>query len=843
MHNYIDQLWAKSNPYKSLLNHLIDTGSCAKVLMTMGCAQSAAKHMAHLTHSSVEQIIQFITYIASLHDIGKAHPEFQKKGVDLPQVEILNTMGVLNSIGSTSFRHEIYTKKVMKRIWKNTDFEQNDILEALLSILALHHQGKRGETVDIFPSNLEFWTSRQNELESILREVFLPDENFIKGCDHIDAFSMEAMSIIILADWLASGEHFEQLQYTDLRQYAELSERIAHQVVKSCGLENVNEKPSFVDFHHMWPEIPTDSMRPLQVKIDQLDFEKSALCLIEAPMGEGKTEAALFAATKIMKLSNKNGLYIALPTSATSNQMYDRVETLFRKHNIPKSRLLHSAAWLRDDQSEQYEVQSEDQQNFAEWLAPLRRGLLSQNAVGTIDQVMSSVLLLKYSVLRLLGLTNKVLILDEIHAYDAYMSTIIERLLEWCRALDIPVIMMSATLPETKKESFFRVYDANLTEKAEVAYPLVTTISQNGSLELHPIEKSYMNLTYYYHLVTSLGDSEAISDLAIAKILYGGCVCVLLNTVKSAQDVYKKVKSKIQSDTQVYLFHARFPAGKRVIIEENCVELFGKNIEKRPKKAILVCTQVVEQSLDVDFDAMITEIAPIDLLLQRSGRVHRHTRERPKLLEEANVYVLTPKNSDFGSTELIYHKLLLLRTQKYLKFHDSVAIPNEVRHAINEVYTNTIKPEEFGLFTEFSTMEEMNHWQAEGYALSTPNKEYFFAAERPEQSLFLYEDAENMVHQGAKTRIGPESARIAIVDQKTLNLVSQKYVSKMTAKALLAKTVSFNISTLGVKPVDIVEGSGLLKGCFFLPQDRPDSYLWGKNRLTIDAELGLISKE
>lgn len=190
-----------------------------------------------------------------------------------------------------------------------------------------------------------------------------------------------------------------------------------------------------------------------------------------------------------------------------------------------------------------------------------------------------------------------------------------------------------------------------------------------------------------------------IAARAISLTEHGGCVCVLMNTVKAAQEVYRILQTKLgdlgllAGDVTTLLFHARFTVGRRNEIEQQCLRLFGRDAgDHRPNRAILVATQVVEQSLDLDFDTMISELAPIDLLLQRAGRVHRHReRKRPEGLEEPVIHVLVPNetasedvNERYGLS--VYDSFLLYNTEQLLGKGVSVSVPKDVRGVIGQVY-------------------------------------------------------------------------------------------------------------------------------------------------------------
>ena len=836
-----DLLWAKSKPYKNLLEHMIDTGLCAQYLLQYGCAHSCLKQLISLSGLTEIEILHLVSYLAALHDIGKCHPEFQCKAPELKQVLELRETGKLKTSGSiTPFRHELYTREVLERVWKECHLVTKDYSEMLSCVLSMHHQGKSGRNARLLPSCKDFWHDMQSEIELQIRSLFNPRIPLLEHCLHSDAFAMIIMGIVILSDWIASGPHFESLHIESTMLYTASSKNAARIALADYGLLYCKPLPSYDDFCLMWPEIARSGIRPLQSTVESLSPLNSSLCLIEAPMGEGKTEAALYLAAQMVKYYDKKGIYVALPTAATSNQMHDRVNALFKTHNIASSRLLHSTAWLLDDYTKQKSIQSEDASSMAQWLAPLRRGLLSPNAVGTVDQAMTAVLQVKYGVLRLLGLTGKVLVIDEVHAYDAYMNTIIERLLEWCHALDIPVILLSATLTQAKRAQLLQAYGASIPSQLSEAYPLYTCVDNYGTTTEIPVGSTYMNCIYQFQLYPFLGDYQKTAQMAINISSNGGCLCVMLNTVNAAQVVYLILKDLVTPDTELSLFHARFTARRRQEIENECVRRFGKNAkEERPKKAILVCTQVVEQSLDVDFDYMITELAPIDLLLQRAGREHRHEQtKRPIGCETPIINVLVSNDTKYGATSAIYNDLLLNRTKYYLKEHSKIAVPAQMRDAINTVYSDIFNEEESEASARLVFSEQIQQGQAQGVILTSPNEDYFFGVEMDPQELFCQEDKESMFTQSAKTRIGSETTRIAILEPKTLQQAKQDCHNINMAREVLLQSVSIQSTSFGEPPATAWNGEGLLCGCLLLPTEPDGSAIWGKYRIRNSDEFG-----
>ena len=197
---------------------------------------------------------------------------------------------------------------------------------------------------------------------------------------------------------------------------------------------------------------------------------------------------------------------------------------------------MHGMAWLSQLNTAFYMKDEEECPERADWLQPMRRAMLAENGVGTVDQAMMAVLHIRYSCLRMLGLLGKVLLIDEVHAYDAYMYSILEKLLAWCRVLRIPVVMLSATLTEEKRMALMKAAGAKACNAAQ-AYPLITQV-RNGEL-------------YVISIVSLWNDPQRLADRALSKVDAGGCLCVMMNTVDDAQRVYRAIAER-QSGAQVH---------------------------------------------------------------------------------------------------------------------------------------------------------------------------------------------------------------------------------------------------------------------------------------------------
>lgn len=755
--DYDQWLWGKSAPFCSLSRHMIAVGACVMEYLGAESSKGIVMRLSEWMGLGEYETIHTCSYIASTHDIGKANPGFQPySGVSEGAYRVLN------------YRHEQYGAMRLKELWKRRSWSRRQI-SLLTAVIRVHHQGK-GMGDSEKPVSAE-WMALQDSLGARMWELFKPIDK-LPPFENADALGVLLSAVLILCDWVASSEGFGAEALPELED-AELLSALrvrARQVLRQYGLIGGEacaypRKPSF---SAMFPAIPIHGMRPLQSACETVGDCPAMLTIIEAPMGEGKTEAALYLAGRLCETFEKRGIYMALPTAATSNQMVDRVRHMLEAHQSGKARLLHSMAWLIDDRSLPAEVfETDDAPSAEDWLRPLRRGMLSENAVGTVDQAMAAALRIKYGFLRLAGLENKVLIIDEIHAYDLFMSTIIARLLEWCRALRIPVILLSATMQAQQKKKYLACYGIR-DVKTEEAYPLITQVSEAGQVRETKIIDVYMKGSFRF-IPRPLGsDPAAVAGYAIGRASGGGCICVMLNTVRQAQAVYRELKRR--GETQVMLFHARFTAKRRAEIEAQCIKVFGKG-GARPERMILVCTQVVEQSLDVDFDAMITQLAPMDLLLQRSGRVHRHgDNRRPAGMERPEIDVIVPESGStmdvdkrFRQIGGVYRPSVMKSTEQLLGQGRMVSVPEDVRMCVEEAYKDISDQEPNEAIQEM--MKDMySVTSAEGVLLVSPETDEFFA-ETPSvaNSLSLTDSNEDTFLHSARTRESDNSQRFAFL--------------------------------------------------------------------------------
>lgn len=699
-------LWAKSDPAHPLWMHLLDSAAVSLALPNPLVGYQWSDEQLAL--------------VVGLHDVGKADYCFQCQDNEL--WEKVKAAG-FPATDDARCRHERLSARYIRKKLEAASLPSRTASAIARAVLA-HHGYWVESSRDVHATYAKAQDDLCRMLETVLGVSELPNE---PPAD-LSAFGMRLAGHIVLSDWIASNDGFftdDRLKESESElDYFAKAKEVAQDWVARLGLHRFQRKDQAATI--------VETPRPLQ----KLLLEKTippGLVIIEAPMGEGKTEAAWILAEKwrAVGCGAGGGMYMALPTMATSDSLHRRYRDDYLAKVAPNGgvRLVHGMAWLRDDlepeKSPETGEPGDDRSAAAAWFRPTRRAMLAAHGVGTVDQAMLAGMHVRFGFLRLHGLCDRVLVIDEVHAYDAYMSAIIARLLQWCACLKIPVIMLSATLSARQRAAMLEAYGATGGDPGpDASYPLITHALPGQDARTLQAEASTSRTLKVESRPGLLGDAKETATLAADLVKDGGCCCVILNTVKQAQAVFKElvpeeVSGRKQSTTRkkgkpadepltkdhVLLFHARFTAADRQRITERVLELFGKDTAKRPERFILVATQVVEQSLDVDFDHMISEIAPIDLLLQRSGRLHRH-RVRD---DDPVLHVLVPEGTKerkarsgrmvngppFGASEFIYQRYPLLTTLALLSPSEEmsrieVELPGRFRPLIQDTYADTL---------------------------------------------------------------------------------------------------------------------------------------------------------
>jgi CRISPR-associated endonuclease/helicase Cas3 len=699
-------LWAKSGDAggHSLLGHMFDVAAVAELILEIE-SDATREWAARAFGLPSSKVNRWIAALVGLHDFGKSIPGFQNKW---PEGRVRDESNGLpfpvGSLGITD--HASASAALLKELLPSLGVPKPWMLGVLQAISA--HHGYNFAAREMLKPNPhlegpEWQITRKALLDTYWSTV---EPEGLPGCDDLSLASVAWLAgLTSVADWIASNHAWFPLgeRSDSVKGHFECAKGLAVDALLQIGWTSYRPlDASPLETTQLIQRIlqnATIHPRPLQVAGDDL-LQKAvgpSLLLVEAPMGEGKTELGYLAHLRLQAANQHRGMYIALPTRATGNAMFDRTISFLKAFPGDEHldiQLVHGGTMLNERVEHLREMYGEqgDDINSSAWFSQRRRALLSPYGVGTVDQALFATLNVKHHFVRLWGLSNRVVILDEVHAYDTYTSGLIEALLGWLKALGCSVVIMSATLPIERRNALLEAWGVQPNMIPDLRYPRIMLADERGvhgstfeSRSLPPIR------------VVPIDESvESLAARALECVAQGGCGAVIVNTVDRAQELYRKLKPSC-SGTALTLFHARFPANERAAIEATLMATFGK-AGNRPQQALLIATQVAEQSLDVDFDFLLTDLAPVDLVLQRAGRLHRHQRTRPAFHAQARLYVAGLNTGHLPNLketkwEFVYDPYILGRSWAFLSREPVLQLPADIDRLVQTVYGDTPLPE------------------------------------------------------------------------------------------------------------------------------------------------------
>jgi CRISPR-associated endonuclease/helicase Cas3 len=533
-------------------------------------------------------------------------------------------------------------------------------------------------------------------------------------------------AVVVLADWLASRSEFIRTRLlgvpaeagdSELLSFLESAVAVAGDEVDRAGLTRLQLRDgSFAEEFPEFDQGPNRLQQSLDTELPGV-VAGPGILLITEETGRGKTEAAWFAARILGEAAGTAGLAYLLPTMATSNAMETRLQKILDRRSCGEARLnlVHAMAWLRTLRGEKPEpvadVSDLDEmlKEVSDWLAKGRKTIHAPVCVATIDQALLSVLPLRHSAFRLLGFANKTIVIDEVHAFDAYVRGLLRGFLAWCGHLGVPVVLMSATLPRPIAHELVAAYlaEPELPEFT-VPYPGWAFFSRDmpkepkvrgvqvDDAERHSLEVDVLSCpTSDRGLERLPALKQALGPLCV-DFGHAAVICTTIDEAQQTRDELAAWVAEEDSDVDVMLLHAREPIHQRDSDTERIIEQFGK-VKPRPGRTIIVSTQVIEQSLDIDMDLIISDLAPFELLIQRAGRGHRHSknrRHRPSWAAAHRLVVLSPEGgADPQLPErwlYVYPEASLIRAQRLLLRESGAGIqyPEGVQRLVDEVYTD-----------------------------------------------------------------------------------------------------------------------------------------------------------
>lgn len=840
-------IWAKSviddpsdHHFLQLWQHLEDTEETAGLIWRDFLSDNI-KDVLAADLGGRAQALTLYRFLAAVHDVGKASPAFEVQRDWLAdivrQAGLPIGRGLEHDHDRSAYRHELVGYRTIEA-WMGVhglvpDGDGPSFAHGLACIIAGHHgsaidRAKKEildkERASEFLGGTDWETVRESFVDWVMRATGFDGYVTVMSTRPIRKRSQILLTgMVIIADWIASNSSLFPLNDSDDDLASFDAGHRAADAWRRVHLPSPWRSPEVSDnadavFASRFA-IPGARLRPVQREAIHMarEMKRPGLMIIEATMGEGKTEAALLSAEILARRFHMGGVYYALPSQATANAMFTRflewigrlpadsrrsVASLFLAHgkrelNPEFERLREN--WFSNDREGRNLAGTETtvfgdddprtrggsmlEATVNSWLDGRKRGNLSDFVIGTVDQVLMAGLKSRHVVLRHLALAGKVVILDEIHSNTAYMNVYMTNVLSWLGAYHVPVIMLSATLPQSRREAFLEAYeqgaeDENTVESlvnfdgavvdgedlklppddweatrdddsassADAGNPDDASFSPDNWIPIDDDDDSVVpdvnaapdqSLDYRYPLISlSTGgedgndmmtvapassgrsvpvrtriiadDDETLVNLLRERLRDGGCAVVIRNTVSRAQHTFDLLRRSLDAD--VILDHSRFLAFDRARIDRGLIDRFGKHSTSEIRRGVVVATQVVEQSLDVDFDLMVTDVAPIDLILQRSGRLHRHNRgrneeSRPAPLREARLYLTGIRewgDSDAplldSGAEKIYTRHLLLQTLAVLGLEPGkeriVRLPDDISHLVQVTdSSNVIGPD------------------------------------------------------------------------------------------------------------------------------------------------------
>lgn len=663
--------WGKAKPeaengvaYHPLVYHCLDVAACGCEYLRR--APSVRVFLMSVLKIENESALQsWIAFWLALHDIGKFSESFQSQKPDL-----FKELRGREPDPSKPYRlrHDslgmLFWKEVLGNTAENEAWFGDRTASALFGInywaraVTGHHGQPPQEGGDYWGQHFDCKQDRTAILEFVTDvRTLLADDSIAAVPSVMDAESFRRASIdlswwvaglAVLADWLGSNRKYfgylaDPLQPLPLTGYWEHAKKQAVVALDASGVVPVISARA-LGFAELFPDIANPS--PLQDWAMTVELQQGPqIHLLEDVTGAGKTEAAVTLAHRLMVAGCADGFFIGLPTMATANAMYGRIAQVYAKLFSERASLIlaHGQRNLVESFAESVvpsgpsdvDVQQADDSATARctaWLADHnKRALLAPAGVGTLDQALLAVLHSKHQSLRLLGLFRKVLVVDEVHACDAYMQGVLESLLEFHARAGGSAILLSATLPQHMRQALLGAFarGRRLTAPSVKAlqYPLVT--SWHAEDATPPVEKPLPTRDDVQRTlaVRYVSDEAEVITAIEAALAAGKCVCWMRNTVGDAVAAYAKFLGRLPTE-KLTLFHARFVLHDRLRTERKVLALFGKrSTPMRRRGRLVIATQVAEQSLDADWDFVVSDLAPIDRLIQRAGRLQRHPRD------------------------------------------------------------------------------------------------------------------------------------------------------------------------------------------------------------------------
>ncbi|MTV26253.1 CRISPR-associated helicase Cas3' [Nitriliruptoraceae bacterium ZYF776] len=731
---------------------------------------------------------RLVAWLVGMHDVGKATPAFQSYEPSLwERVVAAGLPARPEERRPKAWRHDVAGARVLLDVADDLGIRRRAV-QWIWPLIGGHHgqvpghlQLQHGAGVPAGHGRHRAWRRAQRAVVDIVTTTAgyedLTGPAAVRPPARADQLAISGA--IILCDWIASNqdwfEGIDDLDAVGMELARERAREAWERVALTAGWRRPRALVELPSFEERFGQRP----RPVQELVVDCatNLAGPGMLVVEAPVGEGKTEAAFAAAEILAARTGADGVFVGMPTQATADPMLDRLldwlasfdETLDvallhgkRAHN-PVWQRLREARDAGEGRSRPIEagtdefgepdiygttaitgiaeddaatdVSADDQQRAAAaYLEGPKLGLLAPFVIGTIDQLLFAATRTRHVTLRFAGLAGKVVVLDEVHAADVYMSEFLAEALRWLGQARVSVVLLSATLSPGQREQLVDAYvdgatsgehRSSLDAGADAGYPRVTSVGVDAGgqprLEVRSTEPRRRPVEVAVDLLPEGPDDDpgaVVARLLGTELAATGCVLVLRNTVRRARDTYTALVERFGDD--VALLHARLSVADRAERAGRLVaELGPPDRSVRPRRRIVVATQVAEQSLDIDADLLVTDLAPVDLLVQRLGRIHRHDRDpsvRPVGMRQPRMVVTGCGPVDAtapwidGGAIAVYGRHRLLRTAAVLRAaldRGSWTLPSQVPELVGLVYgEGSLVPAEWAEVAESARAED-----------------------------------------------------------------------------------------------------------------------------------------
>ncbi|MDA1080122.1 MAG: CRISPR-associated helicase Cas3' [Gemmatimonadetes bacterium] len=672
-----DQKSGEVTEWHPLIDHCADVAACAEALL---CLPTWRRRLARLCgRADLDDVTcARLAVLAALHDLGKFNLGFQAKG----RADLGATAGHVKE--ALSLIGEGPDSPVAGRVVRHVDPIGNWGEGATgLLVASICHHGRPYSYEHAPPFEAALWSPREGLVpgDGVRTLVAACHEWFPRAFEegapalpHEPRFEHAYAGLVMLADWLGSDSTVFRFSADADEGRMAFARIAARQFVGDSWLSIDSSRRSDRAREAPFTRIADRAFVPHHTQLAMLELpvdEGGSVTILESETGSGKTEAALARFLTLFSAGEVDGMYFALPTRTAATQMYQRVlSAMQRGFTSPPPVVLAVPGYFRVDDIKgerklaSFEVlwpdANSDRFRYRAWAGEgPKRYLAGCVVVGTIDQVLLSSLMVGHAHLRATALLRQFLVVDEVHASDAYMTEILEDVLERHIGAGGHALLLSATLGSETRTRLLQPHapttPPSLNEAKSAPYPLV---SHRGDRELPmSLVRDGTRRTVTIEAAPWLESPETVAATAIQAARDGARVLIVKNTVADCIEVQQRLEATASAagDTELLFHcigaaaphHSRFARPDREALDRALEAAFGKS---RPAGGcVVVATQTVQQSLDLDADLMLTDLCPMDVLLQRIGRLHRHTaRPRPSGFKEARAIILVPSERNLG---------------------------------------------------------------------------------------------------------------------------------------------------------------------------------------------------